>query len=63
MRVKLSATGEVGIVIYSWFNDEIDGEDNYVAFFGAEFPTGQPSERPYVLRYSSSSLEPIARPS
>jgi hypothetical protein len=30
--------------------------DCYVAFFGAEFPDGMPSEKPYVLRYAATSL-------
>jgi hypothetical protein len=58
-RVRLSATGEVGIVVYSWCNDEISAEDNYVAFFGTEFPGGPPACIPYVLRYATTSLEVI----
>jgi len=33
--------------------------DCYVAFFGGSLPTGAPNERPYVLRYFSTSLEVV----
>ena len=62
-RVRLSDTGEVGIVVHSWYNDEIDAEDNYVVFFGAEFPNGQPARIPYVLRYATPGLEILDPPS
>jgi hypothetical protein len=54
-RVQLRSTGEVGIVVWTW-DDEAVGVDNYVAFFGSEYPEGAPEEKPYVLRYASSSL-------
>ena len=47
---------EYGIVVHSWFNDEIGAFDCYVAFFGAAMPTGAPEQKPYVLRYASTSL-------
>lgn len=59
VRVRLSDAGEVGIVVHSWHSAEIGGQDNYVAFFGQEFPSGAPSKPPYVLRYASTSLESI----
>ena len=37
-------------------HDEIDAYDCYVAFFGNMLPTGSPKEKPYPLRYSSTSL-------
>jgi hypothetical protein len=47
---------EFGVVVHCWMNEEIGGYDCYVAFFGAEFPSGRPKEKPYVLRYAASSL-------
>ncbi len=47
---------EFGVVVHSWFNDEIGGYDCYVAFFGDSIPAGAPVLKPYVLRYASSSL-------
>jgi hypothetical protein len=62
-RVRLPETGEVGIVIYSWHNEEINAEDNYVVFFGTEFPEAQPTQIPYVLRYATPGLEVLDPPS
>ncbi len=47
---------EYGIVVHCWLDDEISAYDCYVAFFGDEQPTGKPAEKPYVLRYASTSL-------
>lgn len=47
---------EYGVVIHCWFNEEIQSHDCYVAFFGNEEPSNEPSEKPYVLRYASASL-------
>lgn len=58
-KVRLGATGEVGIVICTWYEKEIDAEDCYIAFLGQEFPAGKPPEIPYVLRYASAGLEVI----
>lgn len=49
-------TPEFGVVVYCWLDDEIGMFDCYVAFFGAEFANGKPSEKPYVLRYAATSL-------
>ncbi len=57
-KVRLRSTGEVGIVVWLWENEHGDAEV-YAAFFGMEFPVGEPKEKPYVLRYYDSSLEPI----
>ena len=57
-KVKLIATGEVGVVVWCWSNEHGD-TDTYVAFFGNEFPEGAPHEAPYVLRYYESSLMPV----
>jgi hypothetical protein len=57
-KVRLLSTGEVGIVVWNWRNENGD-IDVYVAFFGMEFPVDEPEEKPYVLRYYDSSLEPI----
>ena len=61
-HVRHPDTGEVGIVVHSWHNDEIDAEDNYIVFFGTEFPNGAPSQVPYVLRYATPGLEVLAAP-
>jgi len=57
-KVKLISTGEVGVVIYGWV-DKVMGDDYYVAFFGKGFPSGEPTDKPYVLRYAGMSLETI----
>ena len=51
---------EFGVVIHSWYDDEIDAYDCYVAFLGNEQPTGKPTEKPYVLRYASTSLAVVS---
>lgn len=57
-RVKHKSTKECGIVVHVW--DDAGAEDCYVAFFGFEFPslTAEPTQKPYVLRYYATSLEP-----
>ena len=50
---------EYGVVIHCWNDEEIGAHDCYVAFFGAEIPTGKPAEKPYVLRYATSSLSDL----
>ena len=52
-------TPEVGVVIHCWL-DEHDVHDCYVAFFGTDFPTSEPNEKPYVLRYAAVSLDEFA---
>jgi hypothetical protein len=67
-RVQLDAyvsdddtiTSEFGVVVHCWLDEEIGGFDCYVAFFGNEFPNGKPPEKPYVLRYASTSLTVLA---
>ncbi len=56
-KVRRPSSGEVGIVIHTWPNDEMQCTDCYVAFFGQTFPVGKPHEIPYVLRYLATSLE------
>lgn len=58
-KVRLLATGEVGIVVHAWWNPEIDGNDYYIAFFGQSFPSAEQDRRPYMLRYSETSLETV----
>ncbi len=60
IRVKQRDTGECGVIVYSWYNNELEAEDYYVAFFGDSFPKGKPEDTPYVLRYAASSLEVIS---
>lgn len=57
-KVKLAATGEVGVIIWLW-TDESGDTDAYVAFFGEAFPNGSPKQQPYVLRYYTASLIPL----
>lgn len=53
-----SVHSEYGVVVHCWFEEEIDGWDCYITFFGKKPPTtGKPDELPYVLRYSAQSLE------
>lgn len=47
---------EVGIVLHCWDDNELEVHDCYVAFFGKNFPVGEPTDRPYVLRCASLSL-------
>ncbi|MEM8638481.1 MAG: DUF6745 domain-containing protein [Cyanobacteria bacterium P01_G01_bin.54] len=54
-RVKLTHTGEYGMVIHCW-----DGGgffDYYIAFYGDAFPDQQTHCQPYVFRYATSSLQ------
>jgi len=50
---------EYGIVVHCWLDDEIDAHRCYVAFFGDQLPQGKPVEKPYILRYASTSLTVI----
>lgn len=50
---------EYGIIVHCWLDDEIDAYDCYIAFFGEKQPTGKPIEKPYILRYASTSLTVI----
>ena len=56
-RVRHGGTGEVGVLIHLWFDPDMGCDDAYVAFLGDVFPQGKPNQRPYVLRYATSSLE------
>ncbi len=55
-KVRLRSTGEVGVIVWLWTNEHGD-TDTYVSFFGKAFPSGQPEEKPYVLRYFAACLE------
>jgi hypothetical protein len=57
-KVRHISTNEVGVVVWLWA-DRYGDVDAYVAFFGTEFPSDPPKEKPYVLRYFASSLVPI----
>jgi hypothetical protein len=61
-KVRDDGTGEpeFGIVVHCWVNEEAGGYDCYVAFFGNEFPSGKPMQKPYVLRYFASSLNVVS---
>ena len=56
--VVLVSTGECGVVVTSWLDEDLGARDSYVAFFGKKFPAAgvKPGKRPYVLRYCDSSL-------
>jgi hypothetical protein len=56
-KVRHPSTREVGVVVWLWESNEYGDVDAYIAFFGSQFPTGIPNEKPYVLRYYESSLE------
>ncbi len=58
-KVKLISTGEVGVIIHSWTNQELDATDYHIAFYGSEFPKAEPKEPPYVLSYLETSLEKV----
>lgn len=47
---------EYGVVVHCWLNPEIAAYDCLVAFFGSDFPDGEPAEPLYILRYSARSL-------
>lgn len=50
---------EYGVVVHCWHDDQLQGYDCYVAFFGDGFPPTMPPEKPYILRYSASTLATI----
>ena len=52
---------EYGIVVVCWL-EQMLFYDCYVAFFGHRWPEGMPAEKPYVLRYSSTSLKVVPSP-
>lgn len=51
---------EYGVVVHCWKDEDIGAHDCFVAFFGAEMPTGKPTEKPYLLRYAASSLTVVS---
>jgi hypothetical protein len=57
--VRLRSTGEMGVVVASWFDDDLDDVDCSVAFFGDALPVPgpRPPTTPYILRYLAFSLE------
>jgi hypothetical protein len=50
---------EYGVVVHCWRDEGAGGYDCYVAFFGSELPTNEPTEKPYVLRYYASTLATV----
>lgn len=54
-KVRISTTGEVGVVAWVW-TDKFGDVDVLVTCFGKEFPTGEPVH-PYLLRYYADTLE------
>lgn len=61
-KVRRSLPGqyeEVGVVVHSWYNEELQAWDYYVAFFGDKYPVGKPDKIPYVLCYLEGSVEPL----
>jgi hypothetical protein len=61
-KVRYDGTGqsEFGVVVHCWMSEEIGVYDCYVAFFGNEFPSGPPKQKPYVLRYAALSLNVVS---
>lgn len=53
---QMDGSWEDGVVVHCWVDAEIGFHDCYVAFFGSTIPDGKPDEKPYVLRYSATSL-------
>lgn len=51
---------DFGVVVHCWQNNSEGVFVCYVAFFGEHFPTGEPSEEPYVLKHATSSLGDLA---
>ncbi len=49
-------TPEFGVVVHCWLSDALGMYDCYVAFFGSDFPSGKPDDKPYVLRYAAATL-------
>jgi hypothetical protein len=52
---------EYGVVVHCWFDEDFDFYDCYIAFFGDQQPSGKPTDRPYILRYASTSLVVLDR--
>jgi hypothetical protein len=52
-------TSEYGVVVHCWHEESIAAYDCYVAFFGDSFPSGMPTQKPYVLRYAATSLTTV----
>lgn len=52
---------EYGVVVHCWRHEELGYGfyDCYVAFFGGTFPSGEPADKPYILRYAASTLATI----
>lgn len=49
---------EAGIVIHIWYNNFLECNECYVAFFGNSFPKeGEKCDPPYILKYLEGSLE------
>jgi hypothetical protein len=56
---QLNGKSEFGVVVHCWMDEEVRAYDCYIAFFGDSFPTGQPEQKPYVLRYFSKTLKVV----
>jgi|EndMetStandDraft_6_1072998.scaffolds.fasta_scaffold1245985_1 hypothetical protein len=50
---------EYGVVVHCWLDSELNAYDCYVAFLGNQHPQGKPAEKPYILRYFTTSLTVI----
>ena len=56
-KVRLSITGEYGIVAHCWYDEETYNYDCYIAFYGTSFPDEKTRCKPYIFRYGAGSLE------
>lgn len=50
---------EVGVIVYAWWDRNMELIDCYIAFHGETFLKGVPTIKPYVLRYFLDGLEII----
>lgn len=59
-RVQWMGTGEVGVVVRTWYNEDFQEQDCYVCFDDGGHPDTEPGEEgPYILRYAAPSLYPV----
>jgi len=50
---------EFGIMVHCWFDPQLGVHDCYFASFGDALPTGDPGERPAIMRYTAGSFNVI----
>lgn len=50
---------DYGTVLHSWLDEDIGAHGCYVTVFDDKQPMGKPVQKPYILRYVSTSLTVI----